>query len=268
MLKHAGVRGRSKPVAFSFAKSGVCVSHFRIRFRSQRSKLAVKNSATCACIVHEDRGEKGRGHESKIGSADSPPSNVSIDVSHASGQRGVLVVEALRRPSRLRLWRDDGIPGRASTTSGRRQCASGLDRRSGRSARGHGGARSSRVSGTAETCQEACRDGDRGTTSRTCGEAETKACSSAGASSSATPGADARTCSGKSGTASGASTGPGPASGTSASTCAYASPGEGSAASAASTSPGSGPGRPATATGSCPQTRHPLRRQRRVAHRS
>ena len=111
MLKHAGVRGRSKPVAFSFAKSGVCVSHFRIRFRSRRSKCAtVKNSATCACIVHEDRGERGGVDESKISSANCAPSSVRIDVSDASGQRSVLVVEAMRRPTRLWLRSADGIP--------------------------------------------------------------------------------------------------------------------------------------------------------------
>ena len=137
----------------------------------------------------------------------------------------------------------------------------------GASARRHGGARSSRVAGTAETCQEAGRDGDRGTTTCTGGEAETKACSSAVASSSATTGA--APCSGKSGTASGAMPVTCPdKSSTSAGACAHASPGEGSAASAASTSPGSGPGSPATATGSCPQTRHPLRRQRRGRRRS
>ena len=110
-------------------------------------------------------------------------------------------------------------------------------RRSGPSARGHGGARSSRVAGTAETCQEAGRDGDRGATTCIGGEAKAEACSSAGANGSATSAAG---CSGESGTASGASTGPGPGSGTcgtSAGACAYASPGEGGAASAADPQP-------------------------------
>ena len=74
-----------------------------------------------------------------------------------------------------------------ATIAGRRQCASGLDRRSGRSARRHGGAGSSRVSGTAEACQEASGDGDRGATTCAGGEAEAKAGSSAGTGRSAAP---------------------------------------------------------------------------------
>ena len=94
MLKHAGVRGRSKPVACSFAKSGVCVSHFRIRFRSQRSKWApskIRPLARASCMKIE--GKRGGVDESKISSADCPPSNVALTFL-ASGQRGVLVVEA------------------------------------------------------------------------------------------------------------------------------------------------------------------------------
>ena len=114
-----------------------------------------------------------------------------------------------------------------------------------------------RVSGTAEACQEASGDGDRSATTCAGGEAEAKTGSSAGTGRSASGPATCttsgtRTCSGKSSIASGASTGPRPASGTSAAACAYASPGEGSTASAASTGPGSGTGSPATS--SCAQT--------------
>ena len=94
-----------------------------------------------------------------------------------------------------------------------------------------------RVSGTAEACQEASGDGDRSATTCAGGEAEAKTGSSAGTGRSASgpttcTTSGTRTCSGKSSIASGASTGPRPASGTSAAACAYASPGEGSTASA------------------------------------
>ena len=90
------------------------------------------------------------------------PLAIRIDVPDASGQRRVLVVEAMRRLSGVRLRSADGIPGRAPTVAGRRQCASGLDRRSGRSARGDGGTGSGRGAGTTEAAQEARGNGDRG----------------------------------------------------------------------------------------------------------
>src|SRR6476659_6341601 len=151
---HAGVR-QPKPVAGSFACGGLRHRQVRSRFRSHAKHVSTVNAtASCACMRTD--GKRRGVDESKISSANCPPSSFGIVVPVAAGERGVLVVEAVRRLSGW-LWVRCAANGVSILFAAFAAGGRSAPRVSDRTARGDGSANSKRGNGQLDA-QETCRD--------------------------------------------------------------------------------------------------------------